>query len=336
MAKVARTPTTWSVNAYAMEYDDYGYGYYVLDFPDDHLDLHAAAREPDPALGQRSVTTINKTKTSPALGMLDTGATCSAGPESSIKNMFNALLQQDKSAKITLDGKSCPRFRYGSRIWGRALYRLTMESVVFRLLHCLILLKVEPWFSESMLVPVLIGMDFIDTHGMIIDFNDGTAVCANHDDGEPFQLPRNSKKHLMVDIVDFLTMGQQCVQGPPNIHVILNESSGSEQFAAELMLSSCNPFDFPELCPLLIESGELDNFCDLQTSSSSTPSQWFCRLWERRLMLNCKMGGSISTALRSSTSLDVPWRPKVLRRRPTRCAHWIQRGPYQQILETPG
>jgi hypothetical protein len=75
-------------------------------------------------------------------------------------------------------------------------------------------------------------MDFIDTHGMIIDFNDGTAVCANHDDGEPFQLPRNSKKHLMVDIVDFLTMGQQCVQGPPNIHVILNESSGSEQFAA--------------------------------------------------------------------------------------------------------
>ena len=113
-----------------------------------------------------------------------------------------------------------------------------------------------------MLVPVLIGMDFIDTHGMIIDFNDGTAVCANHDDGEPFQLPRNSKKHLMVDIVDFLTMGQQCVQGQPNIHVILNESSGSEPFAAEL----------------------------------------FCRLWERRLMLNRKMGGSISTALRSSTS----------------------------------
>ena len=115
-------------NAYVMEYDDYGYGCYVLDFPDNHLDLHAAAREPDPSLGQRSVTTANKTKTSPALGMLDTGATCSAGPESSIKNMVNALLQQDKSAKITLDGKSCPRFRYGSGTWGRALYPLTMES----------------------------------------------------------------------------------------------------------------------------------------------------------------------------------------------------------------
>ena len=168
-----------NVNAYAMEYDDYGYGYYVLDFSDENLDLHAAAREPDPAVANRTLTTTSKGKTSPALGMLDTGATCSAGPESSIKNMVNALLQQDKQAKITVDGKMCPRFRYGSGSWGRALYRLTMESSLTGHRFQAFALpdpaeSQEPWFSEGMLVPVLIGMDFIDSHGMIIDFSDGT------------------------------------------------------------------------------------------------------------------------------------------------------------------
>eukprot|EP00435_Cladocopium_sp_Y103_P045951 s2000_g13.t1 len=52
-----------NVNAYAMEYDDYGYGYYVLDFSDEHLDLHAAARESDPAVANRTLTTTSKSKT---------------------------------------------------------------------------------------------------------------------------------------------------------------------------------------------------------------------------------------------------------------------------------
>ena len=174
-------------------------------------------------------------------------------------------------------GKSCPRFRYRSGTWGKVLYRLTYlvcQVDVFKLLY-LTLLRVKNLGSmKACIVHVLIGMDFIDTHGVIIDFSDGTAVCANHDDGTPFQLPRNSKKHLMVDVVNFLTLGQQCVRSQPNIHIILEESSGSEQFATELMLSSCSFSDVPELCPLLMETGEIENFCDLQTSSTSTPSQW--------------------------------------------------------------
>ena len=113
--------------------------------------------------------------------------------------------------------------------------------------------------------------------------------------------------------------------------------AGRKQFAAELMLSSCTPFDSPELCPLLMESGELDSTYELQTSSTSTPSQWFCRLWERRLMLNRKMGGSISTALRSSTS------PPTSHGGQKSCVAFQDsaptgslRGPFQPIHEIPG
>ena len=44
----------------------------------------------------------------------------------------------------------------------------------------------EPWFTSNMLVPVLIGLDFIHLHGLIVDFNDGTTVCAKHHDPKPF------------------------------------------------------------------------------------------------------------------------------------------------------
>ena len=64
----------------------------------------------------------------------------------------------------------------------------------------------------------------------------------------------------MVDIVDFLTSGQTCSDGHPHIHVILDESSGSDQLAAELLVVEC-AFSFDlEVLPLLMESEESEPF----------------------------------------------------------------------------
>ena len=62
------------------------------------------------------------------LGMLDCGATCSAGPETSIQRLLTAVLDVDKAALVRIDGKRRPRFRFGSGSWGRALYHVTITS----------------------------------------------------------------------------------------------------------------------------------------------------------------------------------------------------------------
>ena len=86
----------------------------------------------------------------------------------------------------------------------------------------------EPWFEEStMLVPVLVGMDFIYSNGMIIDFHDGHTICAAQEQPRPFHLPRNNKGHYMVDLVDFLTEGDLCHEGHPQIHVLVEDGTAS-------------------------------------------------------------------------------------------------------------
>ena len=208
----SKTKNTGVVNAYYADYEE-PYGYHVLDFKEEVLDLQAAATETPPRAAEISLASLDNKSSAGPCGMLDSGATCSAGPESSIKNLVSALLKQDKSAKIHIDGKRCPRFRYGSGKWGKALFRISMESSLSsHTFHAYALPdpeeSKEPWFNDSMLVPVLIGMDFIDSHGLIIDFSDGMAVCGNHPEGKPFYLPRNSKKHLMVDVVQFFDRGK--------------------------------------------------------------------------------------------------------------------------------
>ena len=74
-----------------------------------------------------------------------------------------------------------------------------------------------------MLVPVLVGMDFIRGNGLVMDFKDGFAVCAAFSDSKPFYMSQNAKQHYMVDIVDFLCCGQSSQEGHPTIHVIESE-----------------------------------------------------------------------------------------------------------------
>jgi len=96
----------------------------------------------------------------------------------SIQNLISAVLQQDRAAHITIDGKRRPRFRYGSGKWGKALYRVSITSTLtMNAFHAFALPDPEesrePWLTPNMLVPVLLGMEFIKGNGLVIDFNDG-------------------------------------------------------------------------------------------------------------------------------------------------------------------
>ena len=93
-----------------------------------------------------------------------------------------------------------------------------------------------------MLVPVLVGMDFLRGNGMIVDFSDGLSVCTAHEGAQPFHLPMNHKEHYMIDIAEFLVDGKENLQGHPEINIIFSEEF---QEAAELETVFGNvPFDF--------------------------------------------------------------------------------------------
>ncbi len=65
----------------------------------------------------------------PESAMLDSGTTCSAGPETSVRRLIAAIMEQDSGATIVeVNTKLRPKFRYGSGKWGRALYRVTISS----------------------------------------------------------------------------------------------------------------------------------------------------------------------------------------------------------------
>ena len=202
-----------NVNAYMADIHDY----YGLQFELQAAEEHQAN---DGDLGMAAVSAGTT-----CYGMLDSGATCSAGPEQSITRPVQAVLTKDSAAQIKVDGQNRPRFRYGSGKWGRAQYHLEIKSSTSARTFQAFALPdpeeiVQPWFQDHMLVPVLVGMDFMKGNGMIVDFSDGLAVCAALDEDEPVQLPRNGKSHYMIDLVHFITGGKTNYVGSSTVQVI--------------------------------------------------------------------------------------------------------------------
>ncbi|CAE7025424.1 TY1B-NL2 [Symbiodinium natans] len=173
----------------------------------------------------QDVQNADVTPVPPGTGMLDCGATASAGPEASVERLMHSLLQSDPGATITVDQSRRPYFRFGSGSWGRASYCLTMGSSLSGSLREFTVYALpnpkeyyERWFEAKMLVPVLIGMSHIGKEGasMIVDFSDGHFVNANYPD-KPGFLQRNEKGHYMLDIVNFLTGGRSTTSGHVNV-----------------------------------------------------------------------------------------------------------------------
>ena len=60
------------------------------------------------------------------------------------------------------------------------------------------------WFSDDLLVPILVGMGHLTKTGLILDFFDGHAVNGNQNPAGPYVMERNLKGHYMVNIAYYL------------------------------------------------------------------------------------------------------------------------------------
>ena len=248
------------------------------------------------------------------LGMLDCGATCSAGPQSSIQRLLTAVLDVDRSASVRIDGKRRPRFRFGSGSWGRALHHVTITSSITQRTFEAYTLPDPPesqedWFNPSMLVPVLVGMDFISGNGLVMDFKDGFAVCAAFQDSQPFYMPQNAKQHYMVDIVDFLCCGQTSKEGHPSIHIIQSEEPQEKlppkrvHWVENYMIQPVGESVASSVGDVFTMESERDCMVVSSTAIVESDHRHFHRLWKRRRELN----GFPQQQQRLMGNLITPW-----------------------------
>ena len=251
--------------------------------------------------------TATQEKQEKGLAMLDSGATCSAGPEASVQRLIHSILAMDSGAQVEVDTKVRPRFRYGSGKWNQALYRVIIKSQLsgdLRSFSCFSLpdpdeLK-EPWFKASMLVPVLLGMDFLQEVGAIVDFSDGSC-CFARNAGAVMKLPMNTKGHFMLDIPRYLTNGKIDVSNHVQVHVHMSDDT-------VIPHTLQNGLEMHGFFPLEVDwhSSELMTF---QREPPSSHNSCFEMMMRRRLSLDQQLGlmGSLSThqSPSSTTSLST-------------------------------
>ena len=191
------------------------------------------------------------------LGMIDCGASASAGSEQAIQRLVSAVISKDPAAKIevTNSNASRPYFRFGNGVWDRALYALCITSSLMRTFHCYCLPTVTAKPGEAP-VPLLVGMTFLKPAGTIIDFANGSIVHAHVDNSEPRQMQCNPKGHYLIDIAEFLTDScssaatqfddQCCVSMSIDIHP---DSAGEAEFTGSLnMLQQMTSADDEDTC----------------------------------------------------------------------------------------
>ena len=198
-----------------------------------------------------------------------------------------------------MNGKNRPRFRYGSGKWEKAVFQLQIQSsVTGRTLNAFALPNPEEvneeWFQDHMLVPVLVGMDFLRGNGMIVDFSDGLSVCTAHEGAQPFHLPMNHKEHYMIDFAEFLVDGKEDLQGHPEINIIFYEEF---QEAVEQQ-------QFLDMFPLTFDLATLP----MQSTKSERQLEFFTSFWKRHQSVSSlqhtRLMGNLSTSAsaRPSTS----------------------------------
>ena len=175
-------------------------------------------------------------------GMLDCVATASAAPDVAVHGLQQAILAQDRGAKIDIQPYVRPFFRFGNGKWGQALYRANISSTVSGQLRKFSLFALpnpdDP--SPKNLVPILIGMDHIGATGcqMIVDFSMGYVIDGVDPKPELYQLKTNTKGHFVYDVVFHLTRGHTNQQGSARVHV---DRSEQQAFATTLQF---RPLEF--------------------------------------------------------------------------------------------
>ena len=225
----------------------------------------------------------NKRSTPPGYGMLDCGATASAGPEASAKRLISKLRLFDPDLKVCFNYSKRPYFRYGSGKWGQALYHAVIHSS-WDSSRCFELYVLEnpmeynsEWFSDDMLVPILVGMDHLKKTGLILDFSDGHAVNGNDNPSVPYVMERNLKGHYMVNIAYYL-FGS--LSDP--------EAGGNESFAAQLLEQDCHlvPSEGCDWFELAMVSGDVEGDLHVSETPSASHQALFDSFVQRRCQLN--------------------------------------------------
>lgn len=149
----------------------------------------------------------------PNLGLLDCGATASAGPETSVQKLISSVLAQDSGATVTIAKYMRPYFRFGNGWWGQASFRASISSSVSGVertfhTHCL----PDPKNGDvNNMVPVLLGMDHLSGKDapesvLTIDFLIGLAVEPMNPQPAVHQLQSSKTGHYVRDVVKYLTM----------------------------------------------------------------------------------------------------------------------------------
>ena len=199
-----------------------------------------------------------------------------------------------------MNREKCPYFRYGSGQWGPALYQLHVESSSSpsRMFEMYALPNpddyYESWFDESMLVPLLVGMDHLKRTGLVLDFQDGHAVNGAEPGAKPYTMPKNHKGHFTVDIVAYMS-GDASV--PPQAASLgstsaARESRHSEQawFELGVLEASVSQATAPFQGPLL------------ESRSGMSGASSFDYMWKRRqsLIQQSLGSGAVSSASHGS------------------------------------
>ena len=203
----------------------------------------------------RNSSTNSGSSMKPGHGLLDCGATASAGPEDSVNNLITAVLSVDKGASIRVGKYMRPYFRFGNGRWGQALHRVSITSKVSGKPRTLQIFSLpnpsedkDPYGVKNVnLVPVLLGMDHLsgkDQHesSLAIDFTTGLALDPLQEHPVVFQLPSNHKGHYIRDLVEYLTLGFSDLTGTPSIHVV-EQGEGTE----ELQVLEFHPVEYYDI-----------------------------------------------------------------------------------------
>ena len=134
----------------------------------------------------------------------------------------------------------------------------------------------ESWFDESMLVPLLVGMDHLKRTGLVLDFLDGHAVTGAEPGAKPYTMPKNHKGHFMVNIVAYMSTSAT------------RESRHSEQawFELGVLEASVSQATAPFQGPLL------------ESRSGMSGASSFDYMWKRRqsLIQQSLGSGAVSSA----------------------------------------
>ena len=133
------------------------------------------------------------------------------------------------------------------------------------------------WFSDDMLVPILVGMDHLKKTGLILDFSDGHAVNGNDNPAVPYVMERNLKGHYMVNIAYYLFGSLSD-----------SEAGGNESFAAQLLEQDCHsaPSEGCDWFELAMVSGDVEGDLHVSEIPSASRQALFDSFVQRRCQLN--------------------------------------------------